>query len=365
MHDSRSSDPPLQIAGWQLTRPLGDVDRDGVARYVGITSGPSLGPAHASEHWSNHTARRVPDHYRRAIVHLARSERAVSALSHEASVRMRLAGDFIDPFEDLVRTESGTIAVQPWSEQQRYADLVRSGTQLSPGQFVTLAAPVVECVVRAIDQQVIPISLGLASCTINRRGVPSVHCWRGAVLTADVTRMRADVLRQQCVRQLATLVDALGALIDQGPAHSVRAQISRLSNGGMNREELLLLLELLYGWTAPEPVDAASLHAGEDGRPSSGHPATRHPSAPVSREGSTGTAVEPAFQLPAPQPAASEPHLDDAPLLEPASRSPSSKRGASARLDRMVLAAQSVRAEIWLALAGAGAFVTVSGALLG
>lgn len=352
------SNDDAQVAGWQLIRPLGKPDADGVQRFVGTAMCPPSTQQSMSAHWVDHVRAIHPSERQRAILHIARDDRAAQMLSREAAVRQLVGGDFVDEFAELVSTDQETIAVQPWHEHRSYADLVRAGIQISAGQAVTLIVPVIECVLVALARDVLPTRLSLATCGVDTFGKPALSCWRAASNARELSTMKQDVLRQQVNKQLGVIVDAvLGLVAEPIPSH-IRSQTNSLLNGRIRHDDLALLQDALFEWSAPEPVDAQALSPT----------VTRTSTVDLQLQQHAHGNIQATEQSHRRSPAAVRPTTegDDAPLLQHESPSNGSKaRDALRDLGLMARsAALSVRAELWLLLAGVGAFMATSALML-
>lgn len=257
---SNTSESLTTIAGWRIVRILGDPDADGIIQAIGVSEQALGDSADGSAHWAgaNSSTRATSSAYR-ALIHIASNEQSTDALVAEAQARITVAGDFVDQWLDLIRDGSHTIAVQDLREMRTFADLIRSGQQLRPGQVVTLLAPLIETIQRAIASGVIPTNLQLRQCLVDRQGRPSFSCWRGTQSVSECPTMRADLLRQQLGHAIHRITTAVLAQVNAGNPAAINEAFDPLGRGRLSEAALEQCLDALYSWTAPESVSFQDL----------------------------------------------------------------------------------------------------------
>lgn len=330
---SHARTAPTTIAGWRIVRTLGDPDSDGIIRAIGVTEAPAFSESAGSAHWIDSGRGTGTAGTFRALIHIASSERAAGTLIAEAHARTSVAGDFVDPWIDLTRDDGHTIAIQHLQEVRSYADLVRSGQPLRAGQAVTLLAPLVETVHRAISNDVIPTNLRLQQCLLDRKGRPSFDCWRSAQLVTECPAMRADLLRQQLATAIARIVSAVLAMVPERSSSTIDEAFAPFGRGQLTGAVLDQALDALFSWAVPESV---SVH---DFQPNPRSSAT------VPVKPSTGVEVNGL--------------LDTQPAIRMSGTPASGSLGVWwYSIQRAVT---SVRPGIWLALAAVGSFVGMTG----
>ncbi|MFD2673969.1 hypothetical protein [Gulosibacter bifidus] len=260
-----------------------------------------------------------------------------------------------------------------------------------------MIVPLLETIMLAHRVGVLPRRIQLRDCYLDAQGRPVFEWWRSAFVADDHSALRGDVLRQDHAKQVFAIIDALLHRVRGSVPQHIRDQLSPLASGRAGADEYLVLQDLLFAWSPAEPAHlyarSGLANAVDSGQAANECCETGHqqPSKNVrnrSTGGSTqirtaihtGTApgrrgghrraestksVDPGGDL-----------IDDnLPLptkdavKRPVRRSLNSTQQVTLR-ERMrelqfqlIARSAAVRPTIWLALAGTGAFVTMTGAL--